>query len=58
MASSANTECYKNYRFPDAIISHGVWRLYYHFTLSYRLTKPWRESEYGATRHRFQAERR
>ena len=31
----ANTERYKNYRFPGEIISHGVW-LYYRFTLSYR----------------------
>jgi putative transposase len=31
----ANTERYKNHRFPGEIISHGVW-LYYRFTLSYR----------------------
>jgi len=31
----ANTERYKNHRFPGDIISHGVW-LYYRFTLSYR----------------------
>lgn len=35
MTPSANTECYKNHRFPAEIISHGVW-LYYRFTLSYR----------------------
>jgi hypothetical protein len=35
MTSPANTERYKNHRFPGEIISHGVW-LYYRFTLSYR----------------------
>jgi putative transposase len=35
MTSSANTERYKNHRFPGEIISHGVW-LYYRFPLSYR----------------------
>src|SRR6266581_1213728 len=35
MPSPANTERYKNHRFPGAIISHGVW-LSYRFTLSYR----------------------
>src|SRR5438552_1640209 len=35
MPPHANTERYKNYRFPAEIISHGVW-LYYRFTLSYR----------------------
>jgi putative transposase len=34
MTPSANTERYKNYRFPGEIISHGVW-LYYRFPLSY-----------------------
>jgi hypothetical protein len=35
MTPPANTERYKNHRFPGAIISHGVW-LYYRFILSYR----------------------
>ena len=35
MPSPADTERYKNHRFPGDIISHGVW-LYYRFTLSYR----------------------
>jgi putative transposase len=35
MTPSANTERYKNHRFPGEIISHGVW-LYYRFSLSYR----------------------
>ena len=35
MTPPANTERYKNHRFPAEIISHGVW-LYYRFTLSYR----------------------
>ena len=35
MPPPANTERYKNHRFPGEIISHGVW-LYYRFTLSYR----------------------
>jgi putative transposase len=35
MTPSADTERYKNHRFPGEIISHGVW-LYYRFTLSYR----------------------
>ena len=35
MTPLANTERYKNHRFPVEIISHGVW-LYYRFTLSYR----------------------
>jgi putative transposase len=35
MTPPANTERYKNYRFPGEIISHGVW-LYYRFPLSYR----------------------
>src|SRR5262245_34455491 len=35
MPPQANTERYKNHRFPGEIISHGVW-LYYRFTLSYR----------------------
>jgi putative transposase len=35
MTPPANTERYKNHRFPGDIISHGVW-LYYRFTLSYR----------------------
>jgi transposase-like protein len=35
MTPPANTECYKNHRFPEEIISHGVW-LYYRFTLSSR----------------------
>jgi putative transposase len=32
---AANTERYKNYRFPGEIISHGVW-LSYQFSLSFR----------------------
>ena len=35
MTPPANTERYKNHRFPGEIISHGVW-LYSRFTLSYR----------------------
>jgi len=35
MTPLADTERYKNHRFPSEIISHGVW-LYYRFTLSYR----------------------
>jgi len=35
MTPAANSERYKNHRFPGEIISHGVW-LYYRFTLSYR----------------------
>src|ERR687895_846101 len=35
MTPSANTNRYKNHRFPGEIISHGVW-LYYRFSLSYR----------------------
>jgi hypothetical protein len=35
MTPSADTERYKNHRFPGEIISHGVW-LYYLFTLSGR----------------------
>jgi putative transposase len=35
MTSPANTERYKNHRFPGEIISHGVW-LSYRFPLSYR----------------------
>jgi putative transposase len=35
MTPPANTERYKNHRFPGEIISHGVW-LYYRFPLSYR----------------------
>ena len=35
MTPSADTERYKNHRFPGEIISHGVW-LYYRFTLSDR----------------------
>jgi putative transposase len=35
MTPPANTERYKNYRFPGEIISHGIW-LSYRFTLSYR----------------------
>jgi hypothetical protein len=34
MTPPANTERYKNHRFPGEIISHGVW-LYYRFNLSY-----------------------
>jgi putative transposase len=33
MTPPANTEHYKNHRFPGEIISHGVW-LYYRFLLS------------------------
>jgi hypothetical protein len=33
MTPPADTERYKNHRFPGEIISHGVW-LYYRFTLS------------------------
>jgi hypothetical protein len=35
MIPPADTERYKNHRFPGDIISHGVW-LPYRFTLSYR----------------------
>jgi len=35
MTPPANSERYKNHRFPGAMISHGVW-LYYRFPLSYR----------------------
>src|SRR5215813_9256659 len=35
MTPPADSERYKNHRFPSEIISHGVW-LYYRFTLSYR----------------------
>ena len=35
MTPPADTERYKNHRFPGEIISHGVW-LYYRFHLSYR----------------------
>src|SRR5215468_9232023 len=35
MTPHADSERYKNHRFPAEIISHGVW-LYYRFTLSYR----------------------
>ena len=35
MTPPADTERYKNHRFPGEIISHGVW-LYYRFPLSYR----------------------
>ena len=35
MTPPANSERYKNHRFPGEIISHGVW-LYYRFPLSYR----------------------
>ena len=35
MTPLADTERYKNHRFPGEIISHGVW-LYYRFTLRYR----------------------
>jgi putative transposase len=35
MDPPANTDRYKNHRFPGEIISHGGW-LYYRFTLSYR----------------------
>src|SRR4249919_1739222 len=35
MTPPADSERYKNHRFPGEIISHGVW-LYYRFTLSYR----------------------
>ena len=35
MTPLADTERYKNHRFPGEIISHGVW-LSYRFTLSYR----------------------
>ena len=35
MTPPADTERYKNHRFPGEIISHGVW-LSYRFTLSYR----------------------
>src|SRR5215475_16175024 len=35
MTPPADTERYKNHRFPGEIISHGVW-LYYRFSLSYR----------------------
>jgi len=35
MTPPADTDRYKNHRYPPEIISHGVW-LYYRFTLSYR----------------------
>jgi putative transposase len=35
MTPPADPERYKNHRFPEEIISHGVW-LYYRFPLSYR----------------------
>ena len=35
MTPLADTERYKNHRFPGEIISHGVW-LYHRFTLIYR----------------------
>jgi putative transposase len=35
MTPPADTERYKNHRFPGEIISHGGW-LYYRFPLSYR----------------------
>ena len=35
MTPPADTEQYKNHRFPGEIISHGVW-LSYRFILSYR----------------------
>ena len=35
MTPPANTERYKNHRFPPEIISPAVW-LYFRFTLSYR----------------------
>ena len=35
MIPPADTQRYKNHRFPGEIISHGVW-LYYRFNLSYR----------------------
>jgi putative transposase len=35
MTPPADTERYKNHRFPGEIISHGAWR-YYRFPLSYR----------------------
>ena len=35
MTPPADSDRYKNHRFPGEIISHGVW-LYYRFTLSYR----------------------
>jgi putative transposase len=35
MTPPADPERYKHHRFPDEIISHGVW-LYYRFPLSYR----------------------
>ena len=35
MTHPANSQRYKNHRFPAEIISHGVW-LYYRFSLSYR----------------------
>ena len=35
MTTLADSERYKNRRFPGEIISHGVW-LYYRFPLSYR----------------------
>ena len=35
MTPPADSERYKNHRFPSEIISHGVW-LYYRFPLSYR----------------------
>lgn len=35
MTPPANTERYKNHRFPGDIIRYGVW-LYYRFNLGYR----------------------
>jgi putative transposase len=35
MTPAANSERYKNHRFPPEIISHAVW-LYFRCTLSYR----------------------
>jgi putative transposase len=35
MTPPANSERYKNHRFPPEIILHAVW-LYFRFTLSYR----------------------
>jgi putative transposase len=35
MTPPADTERYKNHRYPGEIIGHGVW-LYYRFPLSYR----------------------
>jgi putative transposase len=35
MTPPADSDHYKNHRFPGEIVSHGVW-LYYRFPLSYR----------------------